>query len=141
MASQERTRARVMRLIGPVRKGGDVGEVVRRGIPASRIARFVSDGYASTSIVKVVGAPSTVQRKMKNDSLLSEAESDRLARVARVVALAEEMFGSAEKASKWMQRPTARMDRRGTPLSMLDTDDGAKQVEEWLYQIGYGMYA
>jgi len=35
-------------------------------------------------------------------------ESDRLARIARVLAMAVESFGNAEKAARWLLRPSLR---------------------------------
>ncbi len=119
----------------------DLVEKVRQGIPSIRIQKFVDLGYDRSEIIKLVGASSTVERKIKDHAKLSKTESDRLARVARVVALAERMFGNKEKARKWLERPSRQLETDLPPIKMLDTDHGTKLVEERLYQIGYGMFA
>jgi putative toxin-antitoxin system antitoxin component (TIGR02293 family) len=70
----------------------------------------------------------------------SVEESDRAVRLARITALAEEVFGSEEKAFRWLRKPKRRFGSR-TPLEMLGTEAGARLVEEMLYQIDEGMAA
>jgi putative toxin-antitoxin system antitoxin component (TIGR02293 family) len=71
--------------------------------------------------------------------LLSE-ESDRLYRVARVLARTEQVFGDQEKAARWLRRPHPVLNRQ-VPLEMLDTDIGARQVETILGRIEHGVYS
>jgi hypothetical protein len=54
--------------------------------------------------------------------------SDRLVRVAGVIASAEETFGSREKARAWLRCPTAALANE-SPRDLLDTDEGAREVE------------
>ena len=115
--------------------------LVREGIPAGKIKDIVDLGFPRAEIIKLVGASSTIERKIKERARLSRGESDRLARLARVFALANRMFGNPEKARKWLGRPLRRLGDGLTPLQLLESDFGARKVEERLYQIGYGMYA
>ena len=72
--------------------------------------------------------------------LLTHEESDRAVRVARVTALAEEVFGEDDKAARWLRKPKSRFDGR-IPLALLATDAGARLVEEMLLQLDYGFVA
>jgi putative toxin-antitoxin system antitoxin component (TIGR02293 family) len=55
-------------------------------------------------------------------------------RVASMTTLATKVFGSAEKASRWLRRP--RRDFAGvSPLEMLETKAAARQVETLLRQL------
>ncbi len=67
-------------------------------------------------------------------------QSDRLVRVARLIGIAEETFGSQTKASIWLRRPTAALAGE-RPLDLLDTDEGLRQVETLLGCIGHGVAA
>ena len=71
---------------------------------------------------------------------LNRDESDRAVRIARILALAEGVFGDHEKALRWLRKPKRRFENR-SPLELLVTDVGSRAVEELLYQIDYGMAA
>jgi putative toxin-antitoxin system antitoxin component (TIGR02293 family) len=60
--------------------------------------------------------------------------------MAKVVALANEVLGAEDKASRWMVAPNRALggDR---PFDRLDTELGVRSVEEILYAIAYGMYS
>src|SRR5277367_4061334 len=111
---------------------------VRKGFPAEsldlvalhlKIDRLV--------LLRVLGiSERTAQRKHRHDALLSPSASDRLARIDRIFALAEEVFGSEAKAAEWLKRPNRPLGNE-TPLELLDTDAGAQQVERELRKIEY----
>jgi len=71
---------------------------------------------------------------------LTPDQSDRLLRVARVLALAEEVFGSQDKAHLWLRRPTTVLAGEA-PLEWLDTEEGAREVETVLGRIAHGIAA
>lgn len=80
----------------------------------------------------------TLDRRLKH-GVLSPEESDRLARVAKILQRAHEVFGNAEKARGWMNTRLAAFDGE-TPLQRADTSLGASQVEDVLGRIDYGVY-
>lgn len=71
---------------------------------------------------------------------LSQDESDKAYRTARVFASAEQAFGSRNKALAWMSNPKIRFGGE-TPTEMLRTEAGAGLVEEMLVQIDEGMFS
>ena len=71
---------------------------------------------------------------------LTPGQSDRLLRVARVVARAETTFGDGAKAASWLRRPTRALGGEA-PLDLLDTDEGAREVETLLGRIDHGLAA
>ena len=80
----------------------------------------------------------TLDRRLKH-GVLSPEESDRLARVAKILQRAHEVFGNAEKARGWMNTRLAAFEGE-TPLQRADTSLGASQVEDVLGRIDYGVY-
>lgn len=114
-------------------------EDVRKGIPAARVDAFAALGIERGHVLRVIGAPSTLRRRIKDRAKLTREESDRLARLGRVVQHAIEVFGSPEKAGRWLQRPTRTYG--DAPFDLLDTDPGAQWVDERLTQIAHGMFA
>ena len=88
--------------------------------------------------MQIVGVSErTLQRKHELAARLSPAASDRLARIKRIHSLAADVFGSGEKASQWMKRPS-RAFANELPLKLLDTDGGTQQVEQELRYIQFG---
>jgi putative toxin-antitoxin system antitoxin component (TIGR02293 family) len=82
----------------------------------------------------------TLSRRLASKSRLTHDESDRTLRMARVVALANEVLGAEDKASRWMVAPNRALGGR-KPFDQLDTELGVRSVEEILYAIAYGMYS
>ena len=66
---------------------------------------------------------------------MSELES----RTARVTALAMEQFGSAEKAERWLRKGNQALGGQ-VPLDLLETEDGARVVEETIMRIAHGIF-
>jgi putative toxin-antitoxin system antitoxin component (TIGR02293 family) len=60
--------------------------------------------------------------------------------MAGVVALAKEILGTEEKASRWMNNPNRALGGQ-LPFDRLDTEPGVRSVEEVLHRIAYGMYS
>ena len=58
-------------------------------------------------------------------------ESDRLFRLGRIATLAEDVLGSRDKAAAWLHADNRALGG-ATPLSELDTDLGAEEVESVL---------
>ena len=63
-----------------------------------------------------------------------------MVRVARIVSLANHVFGNPAKALKWLRTPTDGMGSRN-PLSMLRTDAGGRIAESRLWQVDEGIFA
>lgn len=104
------------------------------------VDRLVASGRLSlTEIDKMVLPRKTLSHRRSIGTLTSE-QSDRLGRVARVIALAEEAFGSADKAHLWLRRPTDALDGE-RPLDLLDTSAGSHEVERLIGWISHGIAA
>lgn len=65
--------------------------------------------------------------------------SDRLYRLAQVIAEATEAFGTRRKAVDWLHTPLQSL-RGDTPISRLGTEIGAARVLEILSAIDHGVY-
>jgi putative toxin-antitoxin system antitoxin component (TIGR02293 family) len=125
---------------GDVAPGMDLVRLVRRGLPVGAV-QFVLDSGCLTpaELDRIVLPRKTLANRRKLGTLTPE-QSDRLVRVARVLAAAEETFGSREKAGIWLRRPTTVLAGE-RPLELLDTDEGAREVETLLGRIAHGIAA
>jgi putative toxin-antitoxin system antitoxin component (TIGR02293 family) len=74
---------------------------------------------------------------MQNES--ARMKSDRLARIARLYALAEGVFGSRAEAQRWMETPNRALDGV-RPLDELETDVAPREVEDLLGRVQYGIF-
>jgi len=78
----------------------------------------------------------TAQRRKEQGAFTAE-ESDRLARVARVMHRAVEALGNEEQAREWLRRPNRALSG-AAPLDLLGTDAGSESVTEELGRIEFG---
>ena len=81
----------------------------------------------------------TLARRKKERRLRAD-ESDRLLRLARVAAVAEDVLGTREHAGRWLQKPNRALGDV-TPLDLLDTDLGAEEIVSILGRIEHGVYS
>jgi putative toxin-antitoxin system antitoxin component (TIGR02293 family) len=125
-----------------VKKPEDLARLVRGGLPARAVSALADKLELRNSVLsRKLGIPQrTMTRRLGHDSRLTAAESDRIVRLARVFAAAVEMIGDEEKAVQWLSTPNRALggDR---PIDQLDTDLGARAVEDVLGRIAYGVYS
>ena len=113
---------------------------VREGLPAGAMEAIVEKGALSTDEVEhLVLAEGTVAERALAEKV-TPVESDRLARVARITALANETFGDSAKAARWLRKP-ARALGGVPPIELLSSGEGARLVEDSLEQIANGIFA
>lgn len=125
-----------------IRNPDDLAHLVRTGLPAGSVSALAGRLHlANSALSKKLGIPQrTLTRRLSNSSLLTPAESDRTVRMARVYATAVEMIGDEEKAIEWLGTPNRALGGE-RPLDQLDTDTGARMVEDVLGRIAYGVYS
>jgi putative toxin-antitoxin system antitoxin component (TIGR02293 family) len=125
-----------------VKNPGDLAELVRKGLPAGSVIALAERlDVGNTVLSQKLGIPQrTLTRRLSERSRLTAAESDRAVRLARVYANAVEMIGDEENAVEWLRTPNRALGGE-RPLDQLDTDVGAREVEDILVRIAYGVYS
>jgi putative toxin-antitoxin system antitoxin component (TIGR02293 family) len=88
---------------------------------------------------KLAISRSTLQRR-KAAGRLTSHESDRVMRFARLLQLAVDLFGSADKARAWLKFPQRGLGG-AIPLDYAETEIGAQEVEKLLGRIKYSVYS
>lgn len=116
-------------------------EVIRRGVsPKLVIEASAYFGSKPSDIGRLLGmSPSTTERRLKAGGKLTQTESERLARLAIMESEAAEVFGSEEKAKRWLTNDHKKLG--AVPLSLLDTEIGANEVRKVLMAIAHGLAA
>jgi len=82
---------------------------------------------------------STLQRR-KTNGRLSPDESDKVIRFARLLEHATSVFGDIEKARAWLKHPQYGLGG-ALPLVYAETEIGAREVDNLLGRIDYGVYS
>jgi len=114
---------------------------LRTGLPYASL-EAVASGFriGAADLVAVLHVPPRTLARRKREKRLRADESDRLFRLGRIAALAEETLGGREKAIRWLHQPNRALGR-AAPLRQLDTEPGARQVEDLLLRIAHGVHS
>lgn len=123
-----------------LRSDRDLVQVVEDRLPTGVIDGLRQSGVTDDEVYTLVVPRRTLTHRRARGEALSQAESDRAVRLARMAALAEQVFGDAERAWRWLRAPK-RQFRGRSPVQLLGTDAGARLVEELLYRVDEGMAA
>lgn len=75
----------------------------------------------------------------RRGSRLTPAESERVMRLVRVAARAEQVLGDRAAALDWLWSPNRALGGQ-TPIQLLDTDLGTEEVLQVLGRIEFGVY-
>ena len=113
---------------------------VREGLSVDLVDEVLSEGRLTAAELDRLALPRKTLAHRRMLGRLTAEQSDRLARILRVVETAEQTFGDPAKAHAWLRRPTAALDDEA-PLELLDTDIGAREVETLLTRIAHGIAA
>ena len=118
-------------LIRSIRQGLRFGELEtlqeQIDLPLEQLAR------------KLAISRSTLQRR-KTAGRLSSDESDKVMRFARLLDHAVKVFGSLTNARAWLKHPQRGLGG-AIPLDYAETEVGAREVDNLIGRIDYGVYA
>jgi len=119
----------------------DLITAVRRGLRVAAVDAIIEELDAPrTEVLPALRiARRTMERRKIQGRLLPE-ESERVYRLAKILALAESALGDKQKARRWMSTPNRALGNV-TPLSMLETEAGADEVAHVLGRIEYGVHS
>lgn len=124
-----------------VRSELDLVEAIRGGFPTGTIDEVLRTGlFEPGEVYELVVARRTLAHRKGKRQRLTPEQSDRLARVVRVAARAEEALGDRDKAAHWL-RSSNRSLQGQRPIDLLESDIGARMVERVLGRIEHGVYS
>lgn len=118
---------------------GDLQQAVAEGLPARALrvtARYVAgEGRAAAALMDRVVPRATRARR---HTRLRLSESERLERIARLMAMAEAVWEDRDDARAFMRESHPMLDGH-SPLEMAKTELGARLVERLLMQLEYNL--
>ena len=115
-----------------------IHEFIETGFLADSVTVLCDEGAIGPSECNQIIPLRTLKARLATRQRLTVHESDRLFRFAHVTAMAVTLFGSKEKAKRWLSKPKDRFLGK-TPFSMLSTFQGTGLVEEMLIQAAEGI--
>ncbi|MGD0796124.1 MAG: antitoxin Xre-like helix-turn-helix domain-containing protein [Acidobacteriaceae bacterium] len=120
--------------------GLELAQLVEKGLPTKNLELLKARGLTFTEMANTVISPRTLKHRKARGENLTPEETERAVRVARTIALAEKVFANRDKAMRWLRHVSGRLDGR-TPMSFLNTEAGARQIEGMLHGIAEGIFS
>jgi len=119
----------------------ELNDAVEQGLPKATLRNVARRIFSATAeqraMMHRIVPEATYKRRRER---LSPAESERTERLARVVAMAEDVWPDREQAKRFLTTPHPEIGGR-TPLDAALTELGARQAEEIMARILYGLPA
>ena len=124
-----------------VRTSSDALKVVRAGLPYGVLEAIARDFRLELKdLVEVLDIPWSTLARRKKAGRFRPDESDRVYRLARIAAMAADVLDGKERAARWLREPNRALGDQ-TPLGLLDTEVGGRQVEAILGRIEHGVWS
>lgn len=116
--------------------------LVRNGLPFSTLDEVAAAaGVGRLALARVIDLSPTTLARRRNAGVLTPEESDRLVRVARLVALVHDMMlGDGKAARWWLGEPHELLDGE-SPLQRASTEAGGRDVEDLIGRIRHGVFS
>ena len=116
-------------------------EVLRAGLAIQELEDLqASLGVPMEKLFPMLGISKATLHRRKAGGKLGPAESDRVVRFARLMGKAVEVMESEENARRWLNSPQVGLGG-AVPLDYAGTEVGAREVEDLLGRIEYGVYS
>lgn len=116
----------------------DLCQAIRDGFPPAVVEELTrASGLTVKELADALDLSTRSLQRRRRSGRLARFESDRLYRLARIVALAQQSLGDREAVARWLKRSNRALGNVA-PISNVDTELGARQVENVLGRIAYG---
>jgi putative toxin-antitoxin system antitoxin component (TIGR02293 family) len=121
-----------------LRTDHDLRTAIREGFPQKVVGSIMSSaGLTLKELSATLDLSARSLQRRRHQGRLARYESDRLYRLARIVALAKQYIGDEEAANRWLKRSNRALGGN-VPLELIDTELGARAVENVLGRIAFG---
>jgi putative toxin-antitoxin system antitoxin component (TIGR02293 family) len=118
----------------------DLARIVDRGIRLVVLGHVQKAGFSKQEIEHLIIPARTWRHRKAKREPLSIEESDRVVRLTRIQALAEDMFNDVDKANRWLREELGILDGK-SPLEVARTEAGARLIEQLLAKLDWGAAA
>lgn len=94
---------------------------------------------SESELAKVVGMSNSTLSRRKRSGVLAPDEGEHVVRVAALLDRAAAVFGDEAQAVDWLTSANLALDGR-VPLVFAGTEFGAREVEDLLGRLEFGVY-
>jgi len=116
-------------------------KALKAGLPVRELDDLRTHlGLPMEKLVPMLGISKATLHRRKNAGKLGAAESDRVVRLARLLGMAAAVMESLENGRLWLKSPQVGLGG-AIPLEYAETEVGAREVEDLLGRIEYGVYS
>ncbi len=116
-------------------------DVVRAGLSVKELYELQEAlNVPMEKLAPKLGISKATLHRRKAKGRLAAEESDRVLRFARLMGKAVEVLESEENARAWLMSPQVGLGGE-VPLDYAETELGAREVEDLLGRIEYGVYS
>lgn len=126
----------------PLENDLEMAALVLAGLPAAvlrRVGAFL--GLRPAKVGSIINInEKTLERRLKAGARLKPDESERVARLMRIISRATSVLENEGHAREWLKRPLRELGGL-TPLQMAATEPGAREVERILGRLEHGIFA
>ena len=120
---------------------GEMINALKAGLPVSELEDLRKGlDLPMEKLVSLLNISKATWHRRKVSGRLDQGESDRVVRFARLLGKAVEVLESLENARLWLRSPQIGLGG-AVPLAYAETELGAREVEDLLGRIEYGVYA
>lgn len=114
---------------------------VRKGLSFETFESLSSEsGISIPELASIIEIPERTLARRKAAGRLARDESERLLRISSIFEKAVELFnGDVPEAVAWLRRPRRALADH-TPLAYSGTELGAREVENLIGQLEYGVF-
>lgn len=124
------------------KSSGELIRQVERGFSFAALRNLETrSGITVPRLAEIIGIPERTLARRKAGGRLTTDESERLLRIARVFEKAVDLFeGNGSEALDWLNSPKKALDNH-VPLTYSRTELGAREVENLIGRLEYGVFS
>ncbi|OCW57191.1 hypothetical protein AWJ14_08170 [Hoeflea olei] len=108
-------------------------------LEARSVDQLEAFGFTRDEIYRLVAPRRTLARRAANNEPLTLTESDSLRRVIRICETANRIFGDWGRAEGWLRDACPALNGV-VPIALLESETGARLVEDELLRIEHGIF-
>ena len=123
------------------RNSAQVIAALKAGLPVGSFNRLQGAlAIPAQELADIVQIPVRTLARRQKEKRFDVDESERVLRIGSLFDRAVAVFGNEDQARQWLKSPQRALDGR-TPLEYADTEPGAREVEDLLGRLEYGVFA
>ncbi|MCY7358007.1 MAG: DUF2384 domain-containing protein [Rudanella sp.] len=119
----------------------DLIDASRKGLSKKAIAALAKNlRITQAELLVILNISTRTWQRYSDEKLMPQEVTEKALQLATLYKQGEEVFGSPEKFSGWMNHPSLFF-RGKRPIELLDTTFGFQAIHEELIRIDYGVLA